>query len=236
MDLQQFRTLFRDVSGRHDLVDDDAKNTVDFLINSGCVFLDGLTETTKSFATHYRFLSQGSWYVTFPRCRAVKEIWVASRTARWQLEKQSMQDLFAGLLTEKVTGLDQGDPLYYAPVLSRIVGPAPGIAELDNFIDRIVVQEYNYNAALILPPNSEKILVEIRGLFYSNELIDEKDKNYWTESYPNILLKAVMREMDIFEHNPERIAGWESAIKIDLDGINKDLVDQQIAEVTEMEG
>lgn len=235
MNLVEIRHMFRDLSGRYDLVDDEGDNsTVDLYINSACRYLDRLTETQKSFATHYKAISSGSWNVQFPYCRAVKEIWVASTTARWQLEKKDIQDLLAGILTEKISGLDTGDALYYAPVLTQVVGPVP--IEIANYIDTITVSGQLYNAALILPPTDVKLLVEVKGLFYSTPLVNNKDENFWTNVHPNTLLKAALRELEIFNQNAQKVADWEKSIVLDVDGINKDLVDEHIAEFDEMEG
>lgn len=235
MNLVEIRHMFRDLSGRYDLVDDEGDNsTVDLYINSACRYLDRLAETQKSFATHYKFISTGGWNVQFPYCRAVKEIWVASKTARWQLEKKDLQDLLAEILTEKVSLLDTGAALYYAPVLTQVVGPVP--IEINNYIDTLTVSSQLYNAALILPPTNEKILIEVKGLFYSTPLVNNKDENFWTIVHPNTLLKAALRELEIFNQNSSKVADWEKSIVLDIDGVNKDLVDEHIAEIDEMEG
>ena len=63
MNLIQIREKFRDLSGRYDLVDDDATGTADFLINSGSKFLDRLAEVQKTTATYYKLLDPHGWNV-----------------------------------------------------------------------------------------------------------------------------------------------------------------------------
>jgi len=100
MNLLQVRTKFRGISGRHDLVNADfSDNGADFYINEGRKFIDRLDETQKSWASCFRFLEVGQFSVSFPHCRAIKEVWVASVTARWQLKKISLQDLISEYLT-----------------------------------------------------------------------------------------------------------------------------------------
>ena len=100
MNLLQLRTKFRSLSGRFDLVNEDfTDNGADFFINEGRKYLDSLYETQKSWASCFRFLEIGKFSVSFPYCRAIKEVWAATTEARWQLEKTSLQDLTAGYLT-----------------------------------------------------------------------------------------------------------------------------------------
>ena len=234
MNLNQVRKRFRDLSGRYDLVNDDSSDTVDFLINSACEFLDRMSEVQKSYAVHYKYLMTGGWNLQVPYCRAVKEVWIASRDYRWQLEKKSLQDLLAGLMDEKTTSLEQGDPLYYSPILTRTVEKPP--TGINNFVDTIVSQGHHFNAVLILPPPSQRLLVEIKGLFNSETLIADKDENFWTAVHPGLLLKAALHELEIFNQNQSKVEAWEKAITIELDGINKDKVEEDIAEISEMEG
>lgn len=234
MNLNQIRLRFRDLSGRHDLMATDSTDTIDFLINSGSRFLDRISDHQKTYATYYKKLLQGEWNLQFPYCRAVKEVWIASTTERWQLEKKNLQDLLAGLMTEKVADLDQGDPLYYAPLMTRTIGTPP--TDIDSYIDTITSSGQLYNAVLILPPPDQDLLVEIKGLFYSDELIQDVDENYWSAVHPELLIKAALHELEIFNQNQTKVEAWEKNISLELDGINKDLVDEAIAEVDQMEG
>jgi hypothetical protein len=234
MNLLQIRKRFRDLSGRYDLMTSDSTDTIDFMINAGSRFLDRLSEHQKTYATHYKFLSQGSWNLQFPSCRAVKEVWIASMEERWQLEKRDLQDLLAGLMTELVSNIDQGDPLYYSPLMTRTVGTPP--TGIESYIDTITSMGNIYNAILILPPPDKQLLVEIKGFYYSDELIQDTDENYWSKVHPNLLLKSSLHELEIFNQNQSKVEAWEKNIQLELDGVNKDLVEESIAEVDQMEG
>jgi hypothetical protein len=234
MNLIQLKQRFAGLSGRYDLLNEDPSETIDFFINSGSEYLDRLSTIQKSFAVHYRYLVQGAWNIQFPYCRAVKEVWVSDTTERWQLVKMDLQTLLFELMSEKVSGLTQGDSLYYAPMLTRVVGTPPvGIA---NYIDTIVSQGNLYNAILILPPPDIQLLVEIKGLFNSTVLVNDTDENFWSAVHPSLLLKASLHELEIFNQNADKVAAWEKAITIDLDGINKDMVEEDTAEISEMDG
>jgi len=234
MNLKEIRNQFVELSGRHDLVDVEVPVTANMLINSGSEYLDRKSAMQKTYATCYRFLGISGWNVQIPFCRAVKEVWVANTTSRWQLEKYPLQDLLTGLMTEKVTLLETGVPLYYAPVLTRVVGNIP--IEINNYIDYIVSQGNNFNAVLILPPSDAKTLVEVRGMFYSDKLSADSDSNLWSEVHPTLLIMAALRSLEIFQQNPDRVRAWEATISNEMAAINMDLVEEQIAEVSEMEG
>ena len=75
MNLLQLRVKFREISGRFDLVNDDGSdNGADFFINEGRKYLDRLDETQKSWASCFRWLEIGKFSVSFPYCRAIKEV------------------------------------------------------------------------------------------------------------------------------------------------------------------
>lgn len=239
MNLTQIRQLFVTLSGRHDLVEGNI-NQADFFIREGSKLLDRLTETQKTWGTHFRFLPTGGWNIQFPYCRAVKEVWAASTApsaiteARWQLEKKDLQWMLSNLMTELVSSLDRGTPLYYSPFLTRNIGTLP--AGIASYVDTITSEGERYNAVLILPPPSAQTLIEIKGFFYADELLDDSDENFWTVAHPSTLLKAALRESEVFNQNPTKVTNWEKAITTDIDGINKDLVEELVAEVSEMEG
>ena len=101
MNLLQVRTLFRRLSGKFDLVNADfSDNGADFFINEGSRFLDRLDENQKSWASAFRFIGVGRYSASIQHCRAIKEVWVATATARWQLTKMTLQDLISEYFSE----------------------------------------------------------------------------------------------------------------------------------------
>lgn len=241
MNLLQLRQQFRATSGRHDLVNADGSNNgADFYINAGQRHLDRLDNTQKSFGIAYRFCNPNFWSVSFPYCRAVKEVWVATTTARWQLKKKNLQDLLAGYFTTLPSGIDSGSPLYYAPTITRAVPEtsetmSDAFEAFSGYVDVISANHYAYNSILIAPPTNEKILVEIKGLFYTDELSEDEDRSYWTELHPNILIMATMRELEIINRNTQGVNDWTNSIMTEVSNIGKDLVEEEIAEVTQIE-
>lgn len=241
MNLLQIRQQLRTTSGRNDLVNEDGSdNGANFYINAGQRHLDRLNTTQKSFGIAYRFCNIGFHAVTFPYCRAVKEVWVSTITARWQLEKKNLQDLIAGYFTKLPSSIDKGNPLYYAPTITRAVpetaeSPSDEFEAFSGYVDVISANHYAYNCVLIVPPTKEKILVEVKGLFYTDKLVGDDDKSYWSEVHPNILIMATMRELEIINRNTQGVNDWNNSIAVEITNIGKDLVEEEIAEVTQIE-
>jgi hypothetical protein len=63
----------------------------------------------------------------------------------------------------------------------------------------------------------------------------DADQNYWTVVHPLTLLKAAMRELDIFNQNQGKTKLWNEALAVEIDNINKDLIEELIAEVDQIE-
>lgn len=235
MNLLAIRKHFRTLSGRYDLVDDDVSGTTNLLINEACRNLDRLTEMQKTWGVHFVEAPANSFRVAIPYCRAIKEVWLATATERWQLEKKNIQDLIVEYLSSAPTA---GTPLYYSPTLTKRIPEGVDISAFSaymNYMDTSTGLDHNHNAIVILPPTDVTLLVEVRGFFYSKELVLDTDQNYWTTVHPLTLLKASFRELDIFNQNQGKTKLWNEALASEIDNINKDLVEELVAEVDVIE-
>lgn len=239
MNLLQTRTKFREISGRHDLVNADfSDNGADFYINEGRKFLDRLNETQKSWASCFRFLEVGQFSVSFPYCRAVKEVWVSSVSARWQLKKKSLQDLISEYLTGLPASRSVGCPLYYSPCITRYIPEDAEVGDIESFVGWVDIPAggaHEHNAILVNVPTEEKLSVEIKGLFYSHELTAETDTNYWSGAHPLLLIMSSMRYVEVINRNTQGVNDWTNSIRVDMEGLGMDLVEELIAEVTQIE-
>jgi len=241
MNLLQLRKKFRSLSGRFDLVNEDGSdNGADFFINSGQRHLDRMDETQKSVGSSFRFLEISGFSVQFPFCRAIKEVWVGSTTARWQLEKKDLQDLLTGYFTTLPSGITTGEPLYYSPAISRAVPetyktPADELESFVGYVDTMSANHFAYNSILIAPPSDERLVVDVRGLFYTDQLESNTDKSYWSEVHPDVLIMSAMRMVEVINRNSQGVNDWDSAIAAAVLGIGKDLVEEEIAEVTQIQ-
>lgn len=241
MNLLELRTQFAATSGRFDLVDQTtfANLGADFYINEGSKHLDRLEETQKSWASCFRFVEIGRSTAVFPYCRAIKEVWAASISARWQLEKKSLQDLVAGYLAGTPTSRTNGVPAYFSPCLSRYVPENATVLDIEAFIGFVDIPSgnaYNYNAVILNVPTSERIFLEIKGLFYSMTLVNDTDKNYWSEVHPLLLIMATMRQIEVVNRNTQGVNDWDAAIEGQMRQLGFDLVEELIAEVDQMGG
>jgi len=241
MNLLQIRQKFRELSGLYDLVNEDGSdNGADFFINEGRKFLDRLDETQKSWASCFRFIEVGHFSTSFPYCRAIKEVWVADTTnSRWQLEKKDLQDLIAGYMADVPSERNEGTPLYYSPCITRYIPEDADITEIEAFVGYVDIPSGNaheYNTIMLNVPVQYKTMVEIKGLFYSQELVNDEDKNYWSEVHPMLLIMAAMRQVEIANRNTQGVNDWTNAILMEMKQLGMDLVEELIAEVDQMEG
>jgi hypothetical protein len=205
------------------------------LINQACRFLDKQTEHQKTWGSYFNQIVAGGFHLSIPHCRAIKEVWVSTTTERWQLEKKDLQDVVVDYLSSQPTN---GESMVYSPVITRKI---PEDADLSAFsaymtyLDTMTTLTNDYNGIVVLPPTDSTILVEVRGFFYSAELVEETDVNYWTVNHPLTLVKAVMRELEIFNQNQSKVKGWDEALGAEITNIAKDLVSEIIAEVDQIE-
>jgi hypothetical protein len=240
MNLLQVRTKFRELSGRFDLVNDDySDNGADFFINEGSKFLDRLNENQKSWASSFRFIDVGMYAASIQHCRAIKEVWAASTTARWQLEKKSIQELIEDHLLGTPSERTSGEPAYYSPTITRYSEEDLSAEDFESFIQWVEIPSgnaYEYNTILLSAPVDRKIVVEVKGLFYSKQLTADTDENYWSVNHPLLLYMAAMRYVEVVNRNTQGVNDWERAIVEDASKIGMDLVEELIAERGEMEG
>jgi len=238
MNLLAFRKMFVELSGRFDLVNDDYSDSgLQVFIDEGSKFLDRLDETQKSWGTRFADLALAGSFVTFPYCRAIKEVWAASASkGRWQLEKHDLQDLMEGYLKTLPAEMDTGVPLYYSPAVTRSVPAKDTIASFESLMGYVEVADGNYNAILINVPTSEAITVIITGLFYTPLMSEDSDANYWTEVHPLLLYMSTMRQIEVINRSTQGVTDWTTSIALEMKQLGMDLVEEIIAEVDQMEG
>jgi hypothetical protein len=238
MNLLQTRTLFRTTSGRFDLVNTDfSDNGADFYLNEGRKFLDRLDETQKSWASAFRFLEIGFYATSIQQCRAIKEVWLATLSARWQLEKMDFQDLVALYMTGLPSSRENGTPDYYSPIISRYVPESSGADDFEAFVGWVEIPSgsaHDYNSIVVNCPVSEKTLVEVKGLFYSAELVNDTDMNYWSVRHPLLLIMSAMRYIEIVNRNTQGVNDWNNSIATEMRQLGMDFVEEVIAEVSEI--
>jgi hypothetical protein len=243
MNLLQVRTKFRELSGRFDLVNSDfTDNGADFFINEGSKYLDRLDETNKSTASCFRFIEIGGFSVVFPRARALREVWVSSTSSaqagRWELKKMNLSDMISNFLQGLPQERLSGYPSYYSPCITRAIPDLSEIDDIEAFIGFIEVPSGNadeYNAILLNCPVEAKIMVDLRGLFYSTELVEETDTNTWSSNHPLTLIEAAMLQCEGVNRNTQGYKDFAMVIGDTVRQLGFDKVEEDIVGATEME-
>ena len=239
MNLGEIRSLFIERSGREDLqTSEGADNGANFFIQSGQRFIDRLVEMDKSWARKFYEASAGDCYVIFENCRSVKRVWFSNSGGRTQLEKLTLEE-FRNAYSDSPDAIDSGTPLYYIPTPLRT---SPD--NLQVIIDWVygskltdtATQDFTYNGIIFTPPTDRDGLVEVLGLFYQSELENDNDENFWSVVHPEILLFGALYQLELSYRNTEGAKDWLNAIMLHLDGLEKDWIEQTVAETDQMEG
>jgi hypothetical protein len=243
MNLKELRTQFVKRNGRYDLVVDGidwVDNGANFYINAGQRYIDRLDTQHKSYGRNFQQVLVNGYYVTFPYCRAVKEVWVMDADGQKKLEKvdyDQLRDYYANRQSQTTSG----EPAFYFPAGIRLVPESDRLTvdEIDSIIDWthvIIDPSYNYNGVMMYPPADGSYTIEISGLFYSPELATDTQESFWSTVHPEVLLMAANRQMEIDYRNTAGVKDWEAAIQSEIFGLGKDLVEEHIASVDQMEG
>ena len=109
---------------------------------------------------------------------------------------------------------------------------------IDYFYDTETTESYDhftYNALIFMPPADDTFRLEIVGLFDTPELSADDDENYWSAVHPMALVMAGARALEIMYRNTQGAKDWERSIAIELTGFEMDLVEEEIAEVDQIE-
>jgi hypothetical protein len=67
------------------------------------------------------------------------------------------------------------------------------------------------------------------------ELVADTDTNFWSGAHPMLLIMAGMRQLEIVNRNTQGVNDWTAAISTDTTQLGMDLVEELIAEVTQIE-
>lgn len=244
MNLKEIRKRFITESGRHDLVTDIegfVDNGANFYINAGQRFLDRLDQAPKTSARVFKQTAVGDYGLTFPSCRAVQEVWVGDSTGRWKIDKLSMQDLRANYYNQPREYISQSIPEVWAPIWSRTIPDRITAATIDALLGYVdvpsdVLTRQVYNGVIWMPPADKSYQIEIVGMFYTADLSSDSDSSYWAEIHPELLVMAAMAVLEITYRNRQGFQDWMSAIDLMTKTIGFDTVEEDIADVEEMEG
>jgi len=233
------KAKFIEITGRADLADPAAAFDAGFFINEGQKYLDRLFSKGKGEARHFVNLTAGQVIVPLANVRAFKEVWLYDANYRYKLNTETAADLRAAY-DKPTASLTAGPPEYYAPIVIRPYPKdlsASGLNQAWAVEDMKLTSHETYNAILLRPPidASGKYTLEVHGLFYTDALSADADKSYWTETNELLLIFAAAFMMELSYRNSEGAKDWKASITEITDGLDKDIVEEEITGITSME-
>lgn len=137
---------------------------------------------------------------------------------------------------------DTGTPAYYT---RSVAGLSPEQLSLtksdftDQFtygLDGIILGSYyQYTNIIWMPPSDSAYTIEVLAKFFQKTLSSDSDENFWSVLYPEILLLAANYALEETYRNTEGMRDRMAAIMKRMDGIDKDIVEESISGVNQME-
>ncbi len=239
MDLLAIRTKWIDTSGRYDLVvdvTDYADNGANFFIQGGQRLLDTILPNPKSENSYIKDLTVNDYKVMVKYLRSVKRVWIkGAGLARYQLVRKTYSWL-KEQYGDSISASTAGQPRYYAPILSNLSPEQKALTSSDytdeftrDFEDITFEDDrYSKNGIAFRPKTDATHTITIVGDFFSNMLIDA-DISYHSEIYPELLIMATNFALEIFYKNTQGMNDWMNAMKVFLQGIDHDLVNEEMA-------
>lgn len=241
MNLKEFRKLFIETSGRYDLWNDDGSdNGIDHYIRLGQKHLETLMYWDKMEAVQNLTLVGVSNFM-LPSARIIE------RVAVRKLATEKFVDLVRVNLTQARKYVmddiqNDGQPLFYTLYRNRgqmnTITAANFFDATTTYQDVLANQNYDSLGVLLTPlvGSTETMEVEVTGMFRSPVLVNDADKNYWTVEWPNLLVFATYRELEIVYRNTQGVKDWDAAIQAALIQHEMDYVMDESGQIDQMLG
>lgn len=239
MNLKEIRKWFVEESGRYDLVVDQtdwADSGADKYINAAQRWLDRKSAHQREVSRAFSIIESEDYFTFCQDVRVIQEVWAGNTIdGMRELVKKSYKEL-RELYGEPMHRIDRGAPVYYAPAYIR-----PANEDATTFDGRVELMDITtdwkmYNGIFIMPPADKEYQIEIWGKFFSRALQKDEDTSLWTILDPGILIKACLRELEIFYRNTTGVNDWTRAIEHDLIGVEFDFIDDDSQGVTQLGG
>jgi len=241
MNLLQIRTSFVKLSGRYDLVEDAVDfvdNGANFYINAGIHLLEKLANVPECRARLFFELAVDAYSLTFQhKCRFIKEVWANNSEERFELTKVPF-NVFRTYFADTASDTESGTPYYYTLAELRALETTDR-DDLATFIDKTWDEDdtnYNYRGILIAPPADKVHTIEIFGVFKQADLSADGDENFWVIEEADLVLQAALYKLETLSRGTENTKNWIDAIRISASEIDKDVVEEEIQGLSQMEG
>ena len=233
MNLKEIRKLFRDMSGRNDLVNGDLSNNgADFYINEAIRWLDRRIDIARAGGTVNYFVPARNWVSQFPLARAIRQVLVNDEPLCMHTPGLLMREI------HRVGGeLMNAMPTMCAVLASRAdeqINSGYAITPTDyrEFFKNLAVVSDTPDEVNTLILNTRVpepgAMISILGLFYQTPLIDDNDTNYWSRSHPMILVNSAIRQTYVTSGNKAMLDIFNDAIDKDIMAFGLDRVEETI--------
>lgn len=243
--LEDVKSKFVGITGRRDLISPNANPDAAWYINAGQKRLDHILTGGRTIGRWFSNLALSQILVLIPSCRFIKNVFLYSVDGRVELVRCDVHKL-REYYAEPKASLDAGAPEYYSPICIRpypkdITNLSTGGTVLKQVwaLESMVLTGYqSYNAIVIMPPvdNATSYSLEVWGGFYSDTLINPEDATYWTEVYPQALIKAAAYELEVMYRNTEGAKDWMTAINLDMVPLVHDYIEEESEGIIEIGG
>lgn len=236
MNLLEVRNKFVELSGRHDLVVDTVDAGANFFLQAGQNMIERLVgDLPESEGRLWTTISSGEYFVNFQqRCRMIFEVWANNSTARIPVVKKSWKDL-KDLYNSPLSDITSKYPLYYCPAKLREIDAtdqnATGV-----FFNNTLAVSADFRGIVIMPPADVDYDIEIFGKFLQNELLLNTDENFWTITYPEILIRAAMYQMELSYRGRQAVGRLLESLMMEISEIDKDSVEESSANFNQIIG
>lgn len=225
MNLLQIRKKLVELSGLYSLVEDYeggdySDNGADFFIQNGQKWMERKLDTPNAPAEYQITLSAGDHSILVSDSRAVKRVRVEEIG---YLDKFTMPEVWDKYGDEQaIADADQGEPREYAIGIYRRAGNSNKIRLANKKL-------------FIMPPADKNYTLFVEGLFFSAYLDDDEDVNWWSLYEPAVLIQSALYQRETFLRNTQGMNDWRGAILDHLQGIDFDQVEEESADIDQME-
>ena len=242
MNLVQVRTEFVKISGRFDLVTDPttfSDNGADFYLEAGQRSLERRLGINIARAKFYKDLSIGDYLIKLAHVRAIQEVWILDTDGRYQVELIEPGEMASYTETPSISDATRGMPTHYWPTTLRRSPEA--ISPTDSSLiglynETVSPPDTDATGIMLYPPVDEAYAVEIVGLFYNAFPDGNKSSNYWTDNYPTLMIMAGLQQLEYMYGGSKTATAWDNLIENELANIEKDAIEQEVAQADKMEG
>ena len=234
MSLEVVKELFEEVTGRHDLVISTNNVNAVWLINQGIRWLEKTYPLKNTSSTYKVDLAADTWYIRLNHCQTITSVWVTdSDKDRTKLEVRSKSYMLSNY-GEEFGELDTGKPIDYCPTVNR-AALSTQTSTYDSYASDLTSMK-DYNGLIVLPPADETYSLLIEGEFFSEDLVDDDDENFWTENCPMATALAASLMLDFVYRGKEGASAGKSNIYDLIEGDLKNVVWEEAATADQGKG